>query len=184
MKMNGSRQCALIGAAGLVGLCMSSVAMGEIDILFEGVSYVGSEFERLSDDMLTGSLDSAAGDFILDSEGENFTWCDDLTVLIGNFDGTELLVQIGGYTDLAAANRFTWPTGASGDAGTVGGGEIEIGGIDVSGYSLWLGNGYVPGGAGVWTGAIDLTGSIDFVPAPGALALLGLGGLAARRRRK
>ena len=72
---------------------------------------------------------------------------------------------------------------AAGAAGTESGGVIDIGGIDVSGYYLFLGNGYTSGGDGVWTGTINLGGSIAHVPAPGALALLGLGGLVTRRRR-
>ena len=50
---------------------------------------------------------------------------------------------------------------------------------------MHLGNGYNNGGLGIWSGDILLTG-INFteVPAPGALALLGLAGIASRRRRK
>lgn len=121
------------------------------------------------------------GDFILNF-GESFTWADDLTIMIASEDMSSLHMQIGGYTDFGASYRFTWPTGASGDPGTHGGGTIDIGGIDCSGYYVWMGNGYSSGGDGNWTGDIYLEG-ISYVPAPGAIALLGLGGLVARRRR-
>jgi len=49
--------------------------------------------------------------------------------------------------------------------------------------SVWIGNGYgAAGTSGTWTGTITLIG-VNAVPAPGAIALLGLAGLAGRRRR-
>jgi MYXO-CTERM domain-containing protein len=49
---------------------------------------------------------------------------------------------------------------------------------------VWIGNGYgAAGTSGTWTGTVTLHG-VDFVPAPGAAALLGLAGLASRRRRR
>jgi xanthosine utilization system XapX-like protein len=48
--------------------------------------------------------------------------------------------------------------------------------------SVWIGNGYgATGTSGTWTGTITLIGVN--VPAPGAIALLGLAGLVGRRRR-
>jgi hypothetical protein len=48
---------------------------------------------------------------------------------------------------------------------------------------IWLGNGYgASGTSGTFTGTITLIG-VNAVPAPGAIALLGLAGLAGRRRR-
>ena len=170
-----------VAAASIAG-----AASADISITFENFIAPGAQFEMLGDengDVLSGSIESAVGDFVMNTAGEDFTWCDDLTVMIANDDLSDLYMQIGGYSDFGAAYRFTWPTGASGDAGTVGGGiAIEGESIDVSGYRLWLGNGYASGGNGDWSGAIDL-GGISFVPAPGALALLGLAGVSARRRR-
>ena len=169
-----------VAAASLAG-----VASADISLDFENFIAAGANFNMMSDangDTLDGSITDAVGDFVLNS-GENFTWADDLCVMIANEDLSELYMQIGGYSDFGAAYRYTWPTGASGDAGTAGGGVAMAGeNIDVSGYKLWLGNGYASGGNGDWTGSIDLAG-ISFVPAPGALALLGLAGIAGRRRR-
>jgi MYXO-CTERM domain-containing protein len=166
-----------VAAASLAG-----AASADINLTFENFIAAGTQFSPASMDTLSGSIDSALGAFTLNS-GENFTWADDLTVMIANDDLSELHMQIGGYSDFGATHRFTWPTGASGDPGTAAGGTVDIGGIDVTGYKLWLGNGYASGGPGDWTGAIDLVGSVSYVPAPGALALLGLAGVSARRRR-
>jgi hypothetical protein len=48
---------------------------------------------------------------------------------------------------------------------------------------IWLGNGYSrPDASGTWTGTITLLG-VTAVPAPSAIALLGLAGFSSRRRR-
>ena len=170
-----------VAAASLAG-----AASADINLTFDNFIAAGAQFSMTDDGAgnsdLAGTVDTALGAFVLNS-GENFTWADDLCVMIANEDLSELHMQIGGYSDFGAAYRYTWPTGASGDPGTAAGGIAMAGeNIDVSGYKLWLGNGYASGGNGDWTGSIDLAG-ISFVPAPGALALLGLAGVSARRRR-
>jgi hypothetical protein len=170
-----------VAAASLAG-----AASADINLTFDNFIAAGAQFSMTDDGAgnsdLAGTVDSALGAFTLNS-GENFTWADDLCVMIANDDLSELHMQIGGYSDFGATHRFVWPTGASGDPGTAAGGTVDIGGIDVTGYKLWLGNGYGSGGDGDWSGGIDLVGSVEYVPAPGALALLGLAGVSARRRR-
>ena len=171
----------LLGVAAAATL--ASAAAADINLTFENFIASGAQFSLTSEDAVAGELTSVFGAFTMNADGENFTWCDDLCVLIANEDLSDLHVQIGGYSDFGATNRFTWAEGSSGDAGTNGGGTIDTGTINVDGYYVWIGNGYGGGGNGDWSGAIDLNGSIDYVPAPGALALLGLAGLAGRRRR-
>ena len=171
----------LLGVAAAASL--AAVASADLNMTLDGFTAAGAQFgmyQSYALDADHGFLESVNGDFMLDADGENWTWCDDLCVLIANEDLSDLHVQIGGYSDFGATNRFTWEFGSSGDAGTAGGGNIDVGGIDCTGYYVWIGNGYSSGGAGTWSGGIDLIGTI---PAPGALALLGLGGLVARRRR-
>jgi MYXO-CTERM domain-containing protein len=49
--------------------------------------------------------------------------------------------------------------------------------------SIWIGNGYSANyNFGTWSGTITLLG-VTAVPAPGAMALLGLAGFCSRRRR-
>ena len=50
--------------------------------------------------------------------------------------------------------------------------------------SVWIGNGYgAAGTSGTWSGTLTLIGVTENVPAPGAIALVGLAGLVGRRRR-
>ena len=100
---------------------------------------------------------------------------------VASTDFSVIDLQAGGYSDFGAANRYEYSGGAAGDAGTVVSETITIDpGLALSG-NLFLGNGYAGGGNGVWTGTITLVG-LDAVPAPGALALLGLAGMGRRRR--
>lgn len=170
-----------VASAAFTGFGFGSAVYGDIDLIFGDIGYIGFEF-GLVEEAIEGSLTNAFGDFVLVEAGEDFTWADDLTVLIANEDLTDVLVQIGGFSDTGASIRYSWPTGAAGDAGTVGGGDVPIEPIDVSGYSLWIGNGYAQGGLGIWSGSIGLSG-ITAVPLPGTLAVFGLAAPLVRRRR-
>ena len=172
----------LIGMA--VVAALGSAAVADVDLSFENFVAGGAQFALQDENPLVGNIDSFTGSFMLDLDGEGFTWADDLTVLIASIDLTEILVQMGGYSDFGASYKFNWTEGASGTAGTQAGGSIDtgvLGGINATGYYVWLGNGYGGGGDGTWTGNISINGTV--VPAPGALALLGIAGLAGRRRR-
>lgn len=164
----------LVAAAAL-----SSAAFGDITIDFEDFTASGFQFSDYGE--VSGTLTAIEADFAMVAPGENFTWASDLTVLIASADLSVIDLQAGGYSSVGAPLRYEWAGGASGDAGTVVQETITVDpGAALSG-NLWLGNGYGSGGIGVWTGSITLVG-LDAVPAPGALALLGLAGMGRRRR--
>ena len=82
---------------------------------------------------------------------------------------------------------MSWANGGSSAPGTTVIDSKSVNAISFSGTSadatIWLGNGYgASGTSGTWTGSITLIG-VNAVPAPGAIALVGLAGLAGRRRR-
>jgi hypothetical protein len=170
-----------IMAAAVVGLG-SGAALADISIDFEDFTASGSQFAQVGDTTVEGTLGSALGAFYLVNEGGNWTYASDLTVMFLDSDGNAVL-QIGGWTTYAAT-KVSWPNGDSRDAGTWVDGSVDVN-MDVSGYTMLLGNGYSSGTESSWTGNITLSG-IDFtaIPAPGALALLGLAGFAGTRRRR
>jgi len=132
----------------------------EVPLSFTEFTAAGASVSLVDAEVLFGSFSGALGDFVLVEDGIDYTYCDDLMVLVANADLTDLLLQVGGFSSFGATHRFGWPLGGSSAAGTVGGGNVDFGGdIDVSGYFLWLGNGYGGGGDGVWTGTIDLLGN-------------------------
>jgi MYXO-CTERM domain-containing protein len=92
-------------------------------------------------------------------------------------------LQIGGFNSnsMDAEESYTLPTQNQRTQRTL----RFIDPIDLTGKGLhlWIGNGF--GGStttGTWNGTITLHG-VTGIPAPGALALLGLAGLTGRRRR-
>ena len=195
-----------------IGAVASSViaasAAGDVAVLFNTpntVEFAGGQFDQQGEigttgeyNVLEGTLTEVSPLFFLTNSsdsGEDGTWANDLTILIatGLTSDDDFLVQIGGYSDLGAANTFSWATGSSGAPGTGVAGAVSIGGIDVTGYNLYLGNGYLFGGEATWQGEIELIG-VNYraglgddlegeIPAPGVLALLGLAGVCNRRRR-
>lgn len=127
---------------------------------FEGFTATGGDVYLVDPDPAVGVVSSADGTFVLDADGVNYTWCDDLMILFASADLTDLHLQIGGFSNFGATNKVNWPNGGSGTAGTVGGGLISGIDVDVTGYYMFIGNGYGSGGDGVWTGSITLSGSV------------------------
>ena len=157
----------------------SSAAFGDITLDFTEFTASGAQY--IDQGEVSGTLTAIIADFEMVAPGENFTWANDLSVLVASTDFSVIDLQVGGYSNFGAAARYEYSGGGSGDAGTVVSETITIDpGLALSG-NLWLGNGYGSGGIGVWTGSITLVG-LDAVPAPGALALLGLAGMGRRRR--
>ena len=157
----------------------SSAAFGDITLDFTEFTASGAQY--IDQGEVSGTLTAIIADFEMVAPGENFTWANDLSVLVASTDFSVIDLQVGGFSDFGAANRYEYSGGGSGDAGTVVSETITIDpGLALSG-NLFLGNGYAGGGNGVWTGTITLVG-LDAVPAPGALALLGLAGMGRRRR--
>jgi hypothetical protein len=129
---------------------------------FENFTMAGSYFALVDPDPVVGVIEGVNGLFTLVDDGLNWTYCSDLCVLFANADLSAIYLQIGGFSTYAdSINKYNWPNGDSDVAGTQGGGTVMLNApMDVSGMYMWLGNGYGSGGDGVWTGQIDLLGSV------------------------
>ncbi|MGA1266655.1 MAG: hypothetical protein ACO32J_05700 [Phycisphaerales bacterium] len=174
-----------LGAA----VALSSVAAADVTVEFAGATWAGFNFSNLTDIFggFTGTLTGVSVNAVLDAS-TSFTYADDLCVYVDPLplSGGGLL-QVGGFSNLGAAQRVFWGNGASSAPGTTVVDTVAVNPIVFSGSvtdpAIWLGNGYgASGTSGTWTGSITLIG-VNAVPAPGAAALLGLAGLVARRRK-
>ncbi len=172
--------------ASLVTL-VGAAASADVTFSFANQTWTGFNFsEAYAANSLSGTLTGASINATLNAS-VSYTYADDLCVYVA---GTPLAtggaLQCGGYSNLSAGQRYFWPNGGSSAPGTTSIGTVNFTtGIDMTGSSnsVWIGNGYgAAGTSGTFTGSITLHG-VNAVPAPGALALLGLAGFAGRRRR-
>jgi hypothetical protein len=177
--------------AGVAAAALASASMADVTFTMTNTTWTGFNFtEAYAAGSLTGTLTGASVNVTLNAS-TNYTYADDLTIYVA---GSPLayggMLQCGGFSNLqtAPANRYGWGTGASSAPGTTMNTTVNFinGGVNMSAnptMSVWIGNGYgAAGTSGTWTGTITLIG-VNAVPAPGAIALLGLAGLVGRRRR-
>ena len=176
-------------AASTMAAVVASAASADITVTLNNTSFTGFNFSNFVDYTTTnivGTLTGASINVTLNASTA-FTYADDLCVYLDVIPlSTAGLVQVGGYSDLSASQRYFWSNGGSDAPGTVVSSTVNFltpVAMSTRDLSVYLGNGYGAGGtSGTWTGSITLLG-VTAVPAPGAVALLGLAGLVGRRRR-
>lgn len=111
------------------------------------------------------------------------TYANDLCIYVDDEPlSTGGLLQVGGWSDLEASERLSWPNGDSSAPGTVVSGTVTLTTpLTFAGTAadptIWLGNGYgAQGTSGTWTGSVTLVG-LTAVPEPTSTGLL-LAGMA------
>jgi len=163
-------------------------ASADVTYTFDSLTLDALEFNQIfGAGTLVGSLTGVrVNATLLDSVR---TYANDLTIYIDLPPIGNGALQVGGYSTLGSTQRYWWSNGNSSDVGTIVNSTVTLTTpIGFTGTAadlpVLLGNGFAGGGAmGTWTGSVTLIG-VDAVPAPGAIALLGLAGLAASRRRR
>jgi len=181
-------------AAGVAAAALASAASADITVTLTNQTFTGFNFATVVDYTqfnIVGSFTGASINVTLNASVA-YTYADDLCVYVDVEPlSTAGFLQVGGFSNLSAAQRYSWPNGGSSAVGTTSIGTVNFttalaftGDKAVDG-TVWIGNGYgAAGTSGTWTGTVTLHGlDAVAVPAPGALALLGLAGLAGRRRR-
>ena len=174
--------------AGLAA-AVAGTASADVTVTFTNQTWTGFNFTDLTAAYggFSGTLTGVSVNATLNAS-TNYTYADDLCVYVDVAPlSTGGLLQVGGFSNLNALQRVSWANGGSSAPGTTVIDSKSVNAISFSGTSadatIWLGNGYgASGTSGTWTGSITLIG-VDVVPAPGAIALVGLAGLAGRRRR-
>ncbi len=175
-------------AIGALTAAVVSAASADVTYTFTNQVWTGFNFnEAYAAGSLTGTLTGASVNATLNAS-TLYTYADDLCIYVA---GSPLalggMLQCGGFSNLNATQRYGWANGASNAPGTPVSGTVNFTtGINMAAnptMSIWIGNGYgAAGTSGTFTGSITLLG-VSAVPAPGAIALLGLAGLVGRRRR-
>ena len=173
-------------ASSIAAAALVSAASADVTYTLTNQTFTGFNFnEAYAAGSLTGTLTGATVNATL-TASSNYTYADDLCIYVAPSPlALGGLLQCGGFSNLNATQRYSWANGGSDAPGTPVSGTVNFTtGINMAAnptQSIWIGNGYgAAGTSGTWTGTITLIG---VVPAPGAVALLGLAGLTSRRRR-
>jgi len=172
---------------------IASAASADFTFTFTNQTWSGFQFSDVTAlaGGFTGTLTGVSVNATLNASVA-FTYADDLCVYVDPLPlSTGGLLQVGGFSTLvnpsAGGQKLSWPSGGSSAPGTTVVGTVSVNPIAFGGLgqpNIWVGNGYgATGTSGTWTGSITLIG-VNAVPAPGAVALLGVAGLAAGRRRR
>jgi MYXO-CTERM domain-containing protein len=174
-------------ASGIAAAALVSAASADLTFSFTNQTWTGFNFTDLTAFYggFTGTLTGVSVNATLNAS-TNYTYADDLCIYVDPSPlSTGGLLQVGGFSSLTATQRLSWANGGSNAPGTTVIDTKSVNPIAFSGSVtdpiIWLGNGYGGSGtSGTFTGTITLIG---VVPAPGAVALLGLAGFCSRRRR-
>jgi len=120
----------------------------------------------------------------------NDTFANDLTIYVDRLPlfGSGGRLQVGGTSNLQAANRLTWANGANQTAGTtvIDSKDVSSFNISIADAQVWYGNGFGgTGNSGTFTGTVSLT-YFTAVPEPASIALvcIGIACLAVRLRSR
>jgi len=170
----------------------ASVVINLSDLPKNG-TYTGFAFDEvLTPGSFTGTLTAVSINATL-TASVAYTYADDLCIYIDAAPvSTGGLLQVGGFSNLGATQRYSWPNGGSDAVGTTSIGTrplttgISFSPTSNANMSIWIGNGYAAAGTqGTWTGTLTLEGleRIAAVPEPGSL-LLGMSGLVAMASRR
>jgi len=186
-----STKVSLVGAT--IATAVAATASADVTYTFTDATWTGFNFTQLfgpdAGSFVSGTLTGVSVNATL-TASTAYTYADDLTIYVDPLPlGTGGLLQVGGFSNLNAQQRYSWANGGSNAPGTTVSGTINLTtALSFTGTSadaaIWLGNGYgAAGTAGTWSGSITLIG-VNVIPAPGALALLGAAGLVGARRRR
>lgn len=118
------------------------------------------------------------------------TFANDLTIYVDRLPlfGSGGRLQVGGTSNLQAANRLAWANGANSVAGTtvIDTKDVSSFNISIADAQVWYGNGFGgSGNSGTFTGTVSLT-YFTAVPEPGSITLvcLGIACMAFRLRKR
>ena len=172
----------LAGGLALAVAAGASATECSVKLSFGSGQYVGGQSSTITLNNLSGNLTAFVIDFDFNPQSSSASWASDAAFVL---NGT----QYGGYdTYLSTATSFGgfWSFNGSGsapaghyfDAKNASG--LYVAGTD---YTFEFGNGWSTSGAVAYDNVTITLFGVCEVPAPGAVALLGLAGLVGRRRR-
>jgi hypothetical protein len=184
--------------AAVQGSFSAAATTDSVTISFTSMTWIGFSFSQIGGGVATpvfGTLTGVSVDATLEASA-GFAYADDLTIYVDVLPlSTGGLLQVGGFSNLSAAERHSWANGASSSPGTTVIDTVTLTApLTFAGATnpvIWLGNGYGgTGSSGTWSGSVTLIGLSTSAPVPEpqswalfAAGAAGLVGWMGRRRR-
>ncbi len=168
----------MLSAAGVSVAAIAGFAPADIVVVVDEVSLLGDSSVFYDLGVVSGTLTGISYSYAWSNDTGDSSWSSDM--LIGVSGGASM-VSVGGYNVGFSGSYWGGLAGSAG-TGTYSGAAYGSMAINGSAGFHWV-NGWGASGGTTSSGTFILYG-INAVPAPGALALLGLAGIASRRRRK
>jgi len=170
----------MLSVAGVSSAAIASAALADITVNVDEVSLLGSEGVWVDLGDVSGTLTGISYTYAWSNNTGDSSWSSDM--LIG-VSGGSAVVSVGGY-NVSFGSGSSWG-GLNGSAGTgtysgSASGTMAMGGP--AGFQ-WI-NGWSGSGGTTSSGTFVLHGINTAIPAPAAIALLGLAGIAGTRRRR
>ena len=138
---------------------LATAASADITVTLTNAAFPGFNFNQIVGSLngrCTGTLTAVEVNVTLDASTA-FTYADDICVYVDPEPlSTGGLVQAGGFSNLGAAQRYSWPNGASSAPGTTCIGTIPLTtpisfGATASDPASWVGSGDGAAGRGAWS---------------------------------
>lgn len=160
-----STKISLVGAT--IAAAVAASASADVTWTLANSTWTGFNFTKLfgsdAGSFVSGSLTAASVNATLNAS-TSFTYADDLCIYVDALPlSTGGLLQVGGFSNLSAQQRYFWPDGGSSAPGTTVSGTVTpTNALSFTGTAadaaIWLGNGY---------GAPDSRASRDRLGSPG-----------------
>ena len=169
----------MLSAAGLSAAAIAGFASADIDVSVSDAYLLGGEFAAVDLGAVSGSLTGISYTYSWANTAGDSSWSSDMLMAV-SVSGT--IVSAGGYNMSFGGTSWgsisgSYNTGTF--SGYASGSAVAMSG---NGYFVWM-NGWASSGGTTSSISATLHG-LNAVPAPGALALLGLAGVAGTRRRR
>jgi len=170
----------MLSAAGLSAVAIAGVATADISVSDSGVFLLGGEGSAYSLGAVSGTLTGITFSTYWQNTAGDSSWASDMLIAVS--DGASL-VSAGGYNMSFGGDSWGALSGSpsTGTYTTVLSGSVAMSGS----ATFYLFNGWSSSGGTTSDFTVTLHGlNAGAIPAPGALALLGLAGIAGTRRRR
>lgn len=169
----------MLSVAGVSAAAIASSALADITVDVAEVTLIGGEYVGIGLGDVSGTLTGISYTYAWSNDTGDSSWSSDM--LIG-VSASGAMVSVGGYNLGFSGSSWGGLNGSAG-TGTYSGSASGAMAMNGAGAFYWA-NGWSSSAGTTSSGTFVLHGINAAIPAPAAIALLGLAGIAGTRRRR